>query len=85
MVLTLLPVHCHTFRVSVLLNVPDRVHLVEGLVGHHLVLVEAPVGVQAGGEAQGLPGGHVDQADLKFVGVVRIVLLCLTFIFPLKN
>ncbi len=83
-VLTLLSVHSHTFSVSVLLNVPDGVHLVEGLVCHHLVLVEAPVGVKAGGEAQGLAGGHVDQADLQFVGVVRIVLVS-HFIFPLKN
>ena len=80
----LLPVHSHTFCVSVLLYVPDRVHLVEGLVCHHLVLVEAPVGVKAGGEAQGLTGGHVDQADLQFVGVVRIILVY-HFIFPLKN
>lgn len=39
-----------------LLDVPHGVDLVDHLVAHHLVLVVAPLRIQAGGELQGLEG-----------------------------
>ena len=54
-----------TLGVSVLLDVPDGVQLVDVLVGHDLVLVEAPVRVERVGELHGLAGGDVDEADLR--------------------
>ena len=60
-----------TARVSVLLDVPDRVLLVQLLIRDDLVLAEAPVGQLPPGELQRRVGVHVHQPELRPGGEVR--------------